>query len=133
MPTITETFRYVNQIQPGKKFGTCKNENRVGYVYPVGVVIPQGQPVQVTYEEQNWGGEPKRVISSVGGGGANGASNVAPSANGYAPRSSNTNENIFVCGVLNNAVAHGAVNPLSTDEIVACVKAARAAWAETLG
>jgi hypothetical protein len=134
MSTATVHVRYVNQPGEGKKLGTIKDVDGVVYgVAPEKLSLFQpGHQYSVEYSEREWQGRTFRTITAVSNG--SGVSIPLPARRPPFRETSPVDaERMFVCGLLNAAVAAGKVEPISAASIIGCVQAARAAWRATFG
>jgi hypothetical protein len=135
---VTITPKYVNEPKPGKKNWSIKDQGDVYYSIPPDMApsFKVGQPVTVDYQSKDFGGRsinmvervyaaqapmqqaplPPQVLANL----ANGS--PAPQVRNGDPRS----EDIFVAGVVNNAIAYQS-HPVDGRSLSVLVQAAR--WA----
>jgi hypothetical protein len=133
MPTGTITVKYVNQPKPGKKKGTVKTAD--GQMFGVWAdKLAQFSPnmiYEVEYSEEMWQGQTYRTITKATSKSAaqaptNGARNT------YRETSPGDAERMFVCSLLNAAIAAGKLQ-LGSEALVSAIKTTRSAWATTFG
>lgn len=136
MTTATVTVKYVNHPKPGQKKGTIKAaDGRIFGVWPDKLnQFQQNGTYEIDYDVEEWNGKTYMTVKVVrpvnqqqaqpghnsGGNGGGGSAYTAK------------DEQIFVCGALNNAIAARAVEP-TTVSMMAFVNAARETWRGTFG
>lgn len=151
MPQATITVQAKQSPAIGKKQG--KIQDTTGSLWNVwGDKLQnyrEGVTYDITYDEQEFNDKRYNLITK--GNPSNGSSAAPPiqaahrglaqpkPADGWpGPVTNQPNakdEMIFVCGVINNAMANANVNPFETTltELIAMVDKARSAWRNTLG
>ena len=139
MTTATVTVKFVNQPNPGKKMGSIKtSELGVIFVWPDKLSqFTPGNKYTIDYADE--GGFKKLV--KVGGTVVDNTPPASPTATTQEPpweppgnehREYDVQECIFICGLINNAVASGKID-LNAVSIAALMSAGRQAWAQTFG
>ena len=130
------TVSFVNQPkQAGGKKGTIKTkDNEIYGVWADKLAnFQQGKTYEIKYEESEYNGKQYKTVT-------NWIEQTAPPAGNGAGSQTNGNgsaytakdEQIFVCGALNNALAAGRVEA-TTVAMMAFVNAARETWRGTFG
>lgn len=122
----TITPKYVNPPKPGKKMGNVKlDDGTVFFCYPGELDKMQaGVSSVVHFERTKFGDNPVNVIKEVEGGNAvppsQGAAVGSPSLTSPPNTQQNPNRDlhIFICGVVNNAVQAGAIDPGNSESIM---------------
>lgn len=134
MPTATITAKYVNPPKEGKKKGSVKTADdqmfgvwadkishfQVGGIYDIEYTEETGQDGKVwkTIKTATKKGESRPTF---GGGGAR---------NSYRETSAKDAERMFVCSILNAAIAAGKVE-FSGEKLRFAVNGLRSVWADT--
>lgn len=82
----------------------------------------EGQTYSVGYETEDYQGKEQRTIVAV----SMPQEQAPPVTNGH--KNGERDEFIFVCGVVNNAISAGKIDPMSASDIAAVKQAAKAAF-----
>ena len=131
MLTSQVTVDYVNEPKEGKPFGSIKTKE-LGYVSvppdKLGL-FEKGGKYSINYETTDRGYHNFKSL-------ANGfpEHDLPKAFQKPSPRSSEdaTPERIYVCGIVNSAIAHGGF-ALTLTNLVELTNTARSAWAQTFG
>ena len=134
MLTSQVTVDYVNEPRDGKPFGSIKTKE-LGYVsvHPDNLgLFTKGQKYSINYETVVKGDREHHNFKSL----ANGfpEHDLPKAFQKSSQRSSEdaTPERIYVCGIINSAIAHGGF-ALTLTNLVELTNTARSAWAQTFG
>lgn len=137
----TITPKYLNEPKPGKKNWSIKDEAGVYYSVAPDMVASMkvGQPVTFDYKVNNFQGKDFNIVERVYG---TNPSQAAPAmlnqplssqagqghnSNGHKNGGDAKSEDIFVCGVVNHAIASQSL-PLDAQSLSNAVRNARKAW-----
>ncbi len=134
MPTGTITVKYVNQPKAGKKKGSIKTAD--GQMFWVWAnKLPEFTPdmiYEIEYSEEQWNGETFRTVTKATPKTTPPVQSNGVRTNTYRETSPTDAERMFVCSLLNAAIAAGKLQ-LSAESLVAAIKTTRAAWQHTFG
>lgn len=131
----TITVAYLNQPQAGKKNWSIKTSDGTYYSVPAGLagMFQQGGTNTITYEDKLFNGKVFHMIRDAKPAQQQASPAPAPQSqyNGGGSPSAHQSkdEHIFLCGIINQAVSSGQINPHNATEIVAVGIAAREAYA----
>ena len=134
MLTSQVTVDYVNEPRDGKPFGSIKTKE-LGYVsvHPNDLgLFTKGQKYSINYETVSKGNREFRNFISISNGFPE--HDLPKAFQKPVARSSEdaTPERIYVCGIINSAIAHGGF-ALTLSALVELTNTARSAWAQTFG
>jgi hypothetical protein len=142
MQTATINVRYVNAPKGKGPASVKDDQGRYWKFWTRDVPMDRfaaGQSYTVGYKTEPYNGEDQYYIQEVMGNGAaapapapksNGATH-APATNGHG--NGQRDEFIFVCGVINQSVAAGKIDPFEMTGIVDAITVAREAYKQTFG
>ncbi len=134
MPTGTITVKYVNPPKAGKKKGSIKTAD--GQMFWVWAnKLPEFTPdmiYEIEYSEEQWNGETFRTVTKATPKATPPTQANGVRTNSYRETSPADAERMFVCSLLNAAIAAGKLQ-LSAESLVAAIKTTRTAWQHTFG
>ena len=129
MQTKQITAKYVNPAKSPRGPGSVKDEQGIYWkVWPDLLSRFQvGGTYTVGYKTEQHNGKDQFTVTQIQDvTGQQLSQPSVPSTNGHGDHS--RDEQIYVCGIVNNAIAAGKVDPFSTDELVSITQAATDAF-----
>jgi hypothetical protein len=143
MQTATITIKYVNAPK-GRGPASVKDSNGVYWKFWTRDIpmdrFSVGNSYTVGYKNEPYDGKDQYIIQEVLEGGAPAApapaprqSAPAPAQNGPSNGNGQRDEFIFVCGLINQGVASGKINPFETTSVADAIAVAREAYRQTFG
>lgn len=127
MLTATITPKYINPPRGSARSGSVKDADGVYWGVPTDMLnqFSAGKVVTVEYETSEYNGKQYKNVKRI--------SAATPAQQQQATaKADSTSERIFVCGIVNAAVASGKL-ALDPNAITDAVHAAREAWSMTFG
>lgn len=131
MNTKQITVKYINQPKTERGPGSVKDNQ--GVYWKVWrdqlATFREGGTYTVGYTTEMYQGKEQYTVKEVQEvtGQVLTAPSIAPTPKPHT-NGDNRDEHIFVCGIVNNAVAAGKIDPMSAADIAECTKAASSAY-----